>query len=238
MFIEPLLGAVHWFPQGKCTLPQGPPQDHVLGPACLWAPGAITLAPVHTMRFSVLSLHIHTWQGALPLWQVIPMRLLLPLHLGGQLLEGRNHLSASLGSSLESLKHPVSQPQPALWVQRRRWRVSTAEWAAPTPKGTRSLPHPHLCREVTPQGTSNLHQPPRVLLSTQKPRALKMPQGDVQPLTALLLQVCDHYAALPLPQGSRVVLAKEHRGSFYSFSQSPNTQPWNTKSTMQLGAKH
>lgn len=96
--------------------------------------------------------------------------------------------------------------------------MSTAEWAAPTPKGARSLPHPHLCREVTPRGTSSLHQAPRVPLSTRQPRALKMPQGDVQPLAALLLQACDHHAALLLPQGSRVVLAKEHRGSFYSFS--------------------
>lgn len=205
MFIEPLLCAVHWVSTREMHTPPVLLRTRVLGPACLWAPGP---SPSHlsTPCGSLFSLCTSTPdREPCHLQQVIPTWLLLPLHLGGKLLEGRNHLLASLGSSLESLNHLISQPQPALWVQRRRRRVSIAEWAAPTPKGAPvpttspplqgSDPPGHLQSSPTP--------PQSVPLSTQQPRALKMPQGDIQPLTALLLQVCDHHAALPRPRAAK-----------------------------------
>lgn len=135
MFIEPLLCPMRWVSAGEMHTPPVLLRTRVLGPACLWAPGPSS-SHLSTLCGSLFSLCMSTPDPrALPLQQVIPTWLLLPLHLGGKLLEGRNHLLASLGSSLESLNHPISQPQPALWVQRRRRRVSTAEWAAPTPKG-------------------------------------------------------------------------------------------------------
>lgn len=125
-------------------------RTRVLGPM---GPGAITLTPVHTMRFSVLSLHVQ------------PDRE--PCHSNRSSPRGCCCLFIWVANSLKAettfrpgLNHPISQPQPALWVQRGRRRVSTAEWAAPTPKGARVPTTSPPLQGSDPQGTCNLHQPP------------------------------------------------------------------------------
>ena len=237
MFIEPLLCAVRWVSTGERHTPQS-----CSGPVSwvLWAPGP---SPSHlsTPCGSLFSLCTST-----------PDRE--PCHSNRSSPRGCCCLFIWVANSLKAettFRPPWGPPWKVLTTQSANpsqlsgCREGGGVWAQqsgqpPPQRAPGSLPHPHLCREVTPQGTCNLHHNPPPQCPSEYPAA-KGPENATRRGPAP-----DRTAApslrppgsSPPPQGSKVTPAKAHRGSSHSFSQSPNTQPRNTRSKMQPGAKH